>query len=93
MWKIGTVASVTEGWGFNIADERGRPVVELGYETHGEAAVAARHVSGGCRKSRRGPSGVAGMKTKHPGPPMTLGNMRALGAPPHRLLPVGEKMI
>ena len=37
MWKIGTVASVTEGWGFNIADERGRPLVAFAYETHGEA--------------------------------------------------------
>ena len=45
MWKIGTVVSVTEGWGFNITDERDRPLVAFGYETHGEAEVAARHVA------------------------------------------------
>jgi hypothetical protein len=44
MWKIGTVASMTEGWGFNITDESGRPLVAFAYETHGEAVVAARHV-------------------------------------------------
>jgi hypothetical protein len=43
-WKIGTVATVTEGWGFNITDERDRPLVVFAYETHGEAVVAARHV-------------------------------------------------
>ena len=42
--KIGTVATVTEGWGFNITDERDRPLVVFAYETHGEAVVAARHV-------------------------------------------------
>jgi hypothetical protein len=44
VWKIGTVATVPEGWGFNITDERGKPLVAFAYETHGEAAVAARHV-------------------------------------------------
>jgi hypothetical protein len=44
MWKIGTVASVTQGCGFNITDERGRPLVAFAYETHGEAVVAARHI-------------------------------------------------
>jgi hypothetical protein len=44
MWKIGTVTSVTEGWGFNITDRRGRPLIAFAYETHGEAVVAARHV-------------------------------------------------
>jgi hypothetical protein len=51
MWKIGTVASVTEGWGFNITDERGRPLVAFAYETHGEAAVAARHVEAAVEKA------------------------------------------
>jgi hypothetical protein len=41
MWKIGTVTSVTEGWGFNITDRRGRPLIAFAYET---AVVAARHV-------------------------------------------------
>ena len=44
MWKIGTVSSVTEGWGLNITDERGRPLVAFAYETDSEAEVAARHV-------------------------------------------------
>ena len=45
MWKIRSmihvenVASVTEGWGFNITGERGRPLVAFD-ETHGEAEVA-----------------------------------------------------
>ena len=39
-WKIATVATVTEGWGFNITDERDRPLVVFAYETQ----VAARHV-------------------------------------------------
>ena len=30
MWKIGTVASVTEGWGFNVTDGMGRPLVAFG---------------------------------------------------------------
>jgi hypothetical protein len=51
MWKIGTVASVTEGWGFNITDERGRPLVAFAYETHGEAVVAARHVQAAIEKA------------------------------------------
>ena len=51
MWKIGTVASVTEGWGFNITDERGRPLVAFAYETHGEAVVAARHVETAVEKA------------------------------------------
>jgi hypothetical protein len=51
MWKIGTVASVTEGWGFNITDERGRPLVAFAYETRGEAAVAARHVEAAVEKA------------------------------------------
>ena len=51
MWKIGTVASVTEGWGFNVADGRGRPLVAFAYETHGEAVVAARHVETAVEKA------------------------------------------
>ena len=51
MWKIGTVARVTEGWGFNITDERGRPLVAFAYETHGEAEVAARHVQAAVEKT------------------------------------------
>jgi hypothetical protein len=51
MWKIGTVVSVTEGWGFNIADERDRPLVAFAYETHGEAEVAARHVQAAVEKA------------------------------------------
>ena len=43
MIHVENVASVTEGWGFNITDERGRPLVPFD-ETHGEAEVAARHV-------------------------------------------------
>ena len=51
MWKIGTVARVTEGWGFNITDERGRPLVAFAYETHGEAEVVARHVQAAVEKT------------------------------------------
>jgi hypothetical protein len=51
MWKIGTVASVTEGWGFNITDRRGKPLVAFAYETHGEAVVAARHVETAVEKA------------------------------------------
>jgi hypothetical protein len=51
MWKIGIVASVTEGWGFNITDERDRPLVAFAYETHGEAAVAARHFQAAVEKA------------------------------------------
>ena len=51
MWKVGASASVTEGWGFNITDERGKPLVAFEYETHGEAAVAARHVEAAIEKA------------------------------------------
>jgi hypothetical protein len=51
MWKIGTVASVTEGCCFNITDEGGRPLVAFAYETHGEAEVAARHVQAAVEKA------------------------------------------
>ena len=44
MIHVENVASVTEGWGFNITDEMGRPLVAFAYETHGEAEVAARYV-------------------------------------------------
>ena len=44
MWKIGTVASVTEGRG-------GRPLVAFAYETHGEAEVATRHVQAAVEKA------------------------------------------
>ena len=50
-WKIGTVAIVTEGWAFNITDERDRPLVVFAYETHGEAVVAARHVATAVEKA------------------------------------------
>jgi hypothetical protein len=42
---------VTEGWGFNITDERGRPLAAFAYETHGEAEVAARHVQAAVEKA------------------------------------------
>jgi len=32
MWKVGALASVKEGWGFNITDERDRPLVAFEYE-------------------------------------------------------------
>ena len=51
MWKIGALASVTEGWSFNITDESGKPLVAFEYETHGEAAVAARHVQEAVEKA------------------------------------------
>jgi D-tyrosyl-tRNA(Tyr) deacylase len=51
MWRIGTVASVTEGWGFNITDESGRQLVAFAYGTHGEAVVAARHVQAAVEKA------------------------------------------
>src|SRR5258707_12523035 len=51
MWKIGTVASVTEGWGFNLTDGRGGPLVAFAYEPHGEAVVAARHVETAVEKA------------------------------------------
>jgi hypothetical protein len=51
MWKVGALASVKEGWGFNITDERDRPLVAFEYETHGEAAVAARHVEAALEKA------------------------------------------
>jgi hypothetical protein len=48
MWKIGPVQSVSEStggsWGFTITTEHGKPLVAFSFETHGEAAVAARHV-------------------------------------------------
>jgi hypothetical protein len=48
MWKIGPVQSMSEStgssWGFTITTENGKPLVAFSYETHGEAAVAARHV-------------------------------------------------
>jgi hypothetical protein len=43
MWKVGMVARVTEGWGFNITDENGRPLVAFCYETRAEAEEAATH--------------------------------------------------
>jgi hypothetical protein len=77
MWKIGTVVSVTEGWSFNIADERDRPLVAFAYETHGEAEVAARHVQAAVEKALavrcREDETRAPTRT-----PMTLGNMREL---------------
>jgi hypothetical protein len=51
MWKVGAVASVTEGWGFNITNKGGRPLVAFEYETHGEAEVAARHVQAAVEKA------------------------------------------
>jgi hypothetical protein len=42
---------VTEGWGFNVTDGRGRPLVAFAYETHGEAVVAARHVETAVEKA------------------------------------------
>ena len=56
-WKIGTVATVTEGWGFNITDERDRPLVVFAYETHGEAVVAA----GGFRPAEQAGLAAAGV--------------------------------
>jgi hypothetical protein len=86
MWKIGTVASVIEGWGFNITDERGRPLVAFAYETHGEAAVAARHVEAAVKPSRS--IRCRGMKPK---PPRYADDARqhapAWGAAACRLLP------
>ena len=63
MWKIGTVAGVTEGWGFNITDKSGRPLVAFAYQTHGEAAVAARHVQAAVEKA----GGLEAISGRHKG--------------------------
>ena len=50
MWKVGTLGGMSagvgfehvSGWGFNITNEEGHPVVAFVYETSGEAEKAMR---------------------------------------------------
>jgi hypothetical protein len=51
MWKVGTVAGLIEGWGFNITNERGQPLVAFSYETRAEAEAAATHVQAAVEKA------------------------------------------
>jgi hypothetical protein len=37
MWKVGPLQSVNDGYGFNIVDNRSRPVATFNYETTQEA--------------------------------------------------------
>jgi hypothetical protein len=49
MWKVGSVQQVNDAsldglaWGFNITNEKGRPLVTFTYETRGAAESAATH--------------------------------------------------
>jgi hypothetical protein len=52
MWNVGPVASLTEGWGFNITNKRGSPLVVFGYETRQEAEEAAMHAQAVVGKAR-----------------------------------------
>jgi len=53
MWKVGTVSPITDGWGFHLTNEGGRPLVTFTYETRADAEAAATHVQAAVEKALR----------------------------------------
>jgi hypothetical protein len=53
MWKIGHVMSVTDGYGFNVTTDRGKPLVLFAYETQEAAEAAAKQVEAAVKRASR----------------------------------------
>jgi hypothetical protein len=51
MWKIGHVMSVTDGYGFNVTTDRGKPLVLFAYETQEAAEAAAKQVEAAVKRA------------------------------------------
>jgi Ribbon-helix-helix protein, copG family len=51
MWKVGHVMSVTDGYGFNVTTDRGKPLVLFAYETQEAAEAAAKQVEAAVKRA------------------------------------------
>jgi hypothetical protein len=51
-YKVSKVAPTTNGYGFNITNERGAPIVMFGYEQEHDAGDAAAQVRAAISKVR-----------------------------------------